>query len=352
MMLKNAVIRAESVELAIQKGLDQLGITQDQAEIRVISEGKKGFLGFGKQEAVVSITSQSDLSMKEMTRELEKETGRQASSLKTVSVKKPSKTADYIKQNNQQREEVAVSLEESDEPVKQAVTSKPEDAPQDQVSHPVAEPLDSTDNQEEDDNQEEVLSAVDSKEVVASKDAEEPLPSSEDELGESTIQPSPEVEEQVASAVEDYPEFDEVCAYLEAVVREYGAESKVHYVASDNQVIFNIETDKSGLVIGKHGRIINSLQILVQTLIHRRNRRRLSVLLNVGDYRDRRLNVLEQMAQRTAEEVLRTKQTMILDPLPAYERKQIHAYLSKVDHISTHSEGKDPNRYLVVDYEA
>lgn len=346
MMLKNAVIRAESVELAIQKGLDQLGITQDQAEIRVISEGKKGFLGFGKQEAVVSITSQSDLSMKEMTRELEKETGRQASSLETVSVKKPSKTADYIKQNNQQREEVPVSLEESDEPVKQAVTSKLEDAPQDQASHPVVEPLDSTDKQEE------VLSAVNSKEVVASKDAEEPLPSSEDELGESTIQPSPEVEEQVASAVEDYPEFDEVCAYLEAVVREYGAESKVHYVASDNQVIFNIETDKSGLVIGKHGRIINSLQILVQTLIHRRNRRRLSVLLNVGDYRDRRLNVLEQMAQRTAEEVLRTKQTMILDPLPAYERKQIHAYLSKVDHISTHSEGKDPNRYLVVDYEA
>ena len=346
MMLKNAVIRAESVELAIQKGLDQLGITQDQAEIRVISEGKKGFLGFGKQEAVVSITSQSDLSMKEMTRELEKETGRQASSFETVSVKKPSKTADYIKQNNQQREEVAVSLEESDEPVKQPVTSKLEDAPQDQASHPVVEPIDSTDNQEE------VLSAVNSKEVVASKDAEEPLPSSEDELDESTIQPSPEVEEQVASAVEDYPEFDEVCAYLEAVVREYGAESKVHYVASDNQVIFNIETDKSGLVIGKHGRIINSLQILVQTLIHRRNRRRLSVLLNVGDYRDRRLNVLEQMAQRTAEEVLRTKQTMILDPLPAYERKQIHAYLSKVDHISTHSEGKDPNRYLVVDYEA
>ena len=346
MMLKNAVIRAESVELAIQKGLDQLGITQDQAEIRVISEGKKGFLGFGKQEAVVSITSQSDLSMKEMTRELEKETGRQASSFETVSVKKPSKTADYIKQNNQQREEVAVSLEESDEPVKQPVTSKLEDAPQDQASHPVVEPLDSTDKQEE------VLSAVNSKEVVASKYAEEPLPSSEDELGESTIQPSPEVEEQVASAVEDYPEFDEVCAYLEAVVREYGAESKVHYVASDNQVIFNIETDKSGLVIGKHGRIINSLQILVQTLIHRRNRRRLSVLLNVGDYRDRRLNVLEQMAQRTAEEVLRTKQTMILDPLPAYERKQIHAYLSKVDHISTHSEGKDPNRYLVVDYEA
>ena len=346
MMLKNAVIRAESVELAIQKGLDQLGITQDQAEIRVISEGKKGFLGFGKQEAVVSITSQSDLSMKEMTRELEKETGRQASSFETVSVKKPSKTADYIKQNNQQREEVAVSLEESDEPVKQPVTSKLEDAPQDQASHPVVEPLDSTDKQEE------VLSAVNSKEVVASKYAEEPLPSSEDELGESTIQPSPEVEEQVASAVEDYPEFDEVCAYLEAVVREYGAESKVHYVASDNQVIFNIETDKSGLVIGKHGRIINSLQILVQTLIHRRNRRRLSVLLNVGDYRDRRLNVLEQMAQRTAEEVLRTKQTMILNPLPAYERKQIHAYLSKVDHISTHSEGKDPNRYLGVNYEA
>ena len=48
--------------------------------------------------------------------------------------------------------------------------------------------------------------------------------------------------------------------------------------------------------------------------------------------------------------MLRTKQAVILDPLPAYERKQIHAYLSRIDHINTHSEGKDPNRYLVVDY--
>ena len=66
---------------------------------------------------------------------------------------------------------------------------------------------------------------------------------------------------------------------------------------------------------------------------------RMSVQVDVGDYRLRRTEALQQIAEKTARRVLKTKQPVYLEPLPAYERKQIHAYLSKNKRISTHSEG-------------
>ena len=68
-----------------------------------------------------------------------------------------------------------------------------------------------------------------------------------------------------------------------------------------------------------------------------------------GDYRERRASVLESIADRTADRVIRTKQPVFLEPLPAFERKQIHARLSQNKQITTHSEGKEPHRYLVVE---
>ena len=326
MLDRTLTIRAESVDQAIQQGLQQLNISEQEAEIRIISEGKKGFFGFGKQEAVVNITAKTELSMKEITQQLEKEAGISSESPKP---QKQSKTADYIRKNNEQ--ETLENTPELDEVV------------EDNISNPEVELASSNEKDHSElevrNNQNVVQDSPDQKETTNSFHNEQ----------DSTIET---VKNEEVSENELDQERNAICRYLENVIREYGAEAEVNYEMKGNQIIFNIETDKSGLVIGKHGKIINALQTLVQVMIHRRNRRRISVMLNVGDYRDRRLSVLEQMAQRTAEQVLRTKQTVILDPLPAYERKQIHAYLSKIEHISTHSEGKDPNRYLVVDYEA
>lgn len=165
------------------------------------------------------------------------------------------------------------------------------------------------------------------------------------EVSEAATTPAEE------SEVVDYPAARQAVAdYLEQVIKTYGAQAEIQIDASDKQVIYNIKTDKSGLVIGRHGRIINSLQTLAQVMLHNLYRRRISVLLNVGDYRDRRAMVLEQMAERAANDVLETRQPVFLEALPAYERKQIHYHISKHDHLSTHSEGKEPNRYLVVEY--
>lgn len=137
--------------------------------------------------------------------------------------------------------------------------------------------------------------------------------------------------------------------YLEDIANVYGASATVTIEEEKGNVVFRLESDKPGLLIGKHGKIVNSLQSLAQVLVQRYVRGRISVLVDVGDYRQRRSDILKDIANRTASKVLRTKQPVFLEPLPAYERKQIHAHLSQNKRISTHSEGKEPHRYLVVE---
>lgn len=296
-MEHSTTVRAESVDKAVKIALTKLGLSQDQVTINVINEGKRGLFGFGKQDAIVQVTAKETPKLSDLLQENQIETNPQPESKAQVS------------------ETLAVEEDETHPDVVDVELIESHDDQGQVVQEPQEEPAE---------NDPESL------EVVEAGDQE----SDQDQ----------------ASAYQE--EHLKVAAYLEDVIREYGADATITVESNRNQVVFNIETEKSGLIIGKHGKIINALQVLAQIMVHQYDKRRQSVILNIGDYRDRRASVLEQIAERTAKEVLRTKQAVVLDPLPSYERKQIHAYLSKIDHVETHSEGKDPNRYLVVEYKA
>lgn len=294
-MIDNSLtVRGETVEKAIAKGLRELNIQEKDAEIRVISEGKKGLFGFGKQDAIVEIQVKDNLSYKELTEVL-------------------------IQEEKEEQQEI-----QSPQPTTAPIEPSEEVVVEEPLSHDVTN---------------EVEISTPTEQTVATPSATE-----------SAVKETNETEETDSTGLPLDKSSELVASYIDRVLKEYGAKSETTFDINGNQVTFNIETDKSGLVIGKHGKIINSLQILSQTLLQNYCHHRVSVLLNVGDYRDRRANVLEQIASRTAKEVLSTRQTVILDPLPAYERKQIHAHLAEYDRIKTHSEGKEPNRYLVVEY--
>lgn len=142
----------------------------------------------------------------------------------------------------------------------------------------------------------------------------------------------------------------DLTAYLETIISEMGETATVTVTEKKHHILYNIETSNPGLVIGKHGKVLNAIQYLAQVYIHRTATKKLTVVVDVGDYRLRREEKLNRIAKQTVREVQKLRQPVFLDPMPAFERKQIHGLLSKVDNIVTHSEGEEPFRYLVVDY--
>ncbi|MGO3610115.1 MAG: RNA-binding cell elongation regulator Jag/EloR [Enterococcus sp.] len=177
-----------------------------------------------------------------------------------------------------------------------------------------------------------------------------------DELVEEPVGVAPESASKPTEAASQLVELDEDAAvkelalYLTNITNEMGVPALVKIQHEANGlIVMNLETSKQGMLIGKHGKILNALQYLAQVFLHRVAKEKLSVVVNVGNYRQKREEVLVRLAQRTAEKVKETGRPVFLEPMPAFERKMIHSALSKDDYIKTHSEGEDPYRYLVVE---
>lgn len=185
--------------------------------------------------------------------------------------------------------------------------------------------------------------------VKTSSDSSERVEEKTPILTEMTISEEEELSNETDTKRNDEEAIKMVADYLQEIVQKMGISSTVTIEETKKQVIFHIETEKAGLVIGKHGKVLNALQSLAQVLLHHHAKTKFNAVVNVGDYRERRENALRELAERTAAKVRRTKQPVFLEPMPASERKQIHFYLSKDDAVVTHSEGNEPHRYLVVE---
>lgn len=188
------------------------------------------------------------------------------------------------------------------------------------------------------------------KEEAVNEVVEEPDLKGPTEVKESSKEAHLETNEVIyESDLPDDEAIEKLAIYLTEITRELDAPALVKVKRHKQVVVFDLETDKKGLLIGKHGKILNALQYLVQVYIHRIAKNRIAIMVNIGDYRERREQILQRLARRTAKEVRQTGQPVFLEPMPAFERKQVHAILANESDISTHSEGHEPHRYLVVE---
>ncbi|MCV76977.1 protein jag [Listeria monocytogenes] len=136
--------------------------------------------------------------------------------------------------------------------------------------------------------------------------------------------------------------------YLLDVATKMGAVITIDVEEVGKDVKLQIKGDSLGMLIGKHGQTLNALQYLTQLIANKTTSQYKNIIVNVGDYRERRHETLVFLANKMADKALKTKRAVHLEPMPSFERKIIHAILSENEQIETHSEGRDPYRYIVI----
>lgn len=142
--------------------------------------------------------------------------------------------------------------------------------------------------------------------------------------------------------------IQEAKSFLLDVLHNMNIQADVLIQKRSDYLIFEIVGEDLGIVIGRRGQTLESLQLLVNTVANRYSESFIRILLDAENYRQKRKVTLEQLADRLAEKVLRTGQQVKLEPMNSQERKIIHSRLQDRTKISTYSEGKDPHRYIVI----
>ena len=288
----------KNVDEAIAEALKELNITADQADIEVLDEGRKGIFGFGRKDAKVRVT------VKEVTVAEES-----APAEKTVS-----EAAEAAVQAVKEAANIAV-----DTAVKKAEAVKADaSAAVEDLSQKAAEAKDNA-----------VDSAISTLESLKSE------------------RPAREARKYVVNdeAIIAAKEF--LQRVFTAMKIEVAMEKFIN--KNDGSVTFKLHGQDMGILIGKHGQTLDSLQYLTNLVANKTSNERVRVIIDVEDYRDRRIETLTRLANRLADKVKRTGERVALKPMNPHERKIIHMALQGDRRVTTLSEGDDPYRHVVIE---
>ena len=311
-----------TVEEAIQKGLNELNISRMKAHIKVITKEKKGFFGlFGKKPAQVDIEAISETTVVKANQQaikgVPKEINDQNDPVKTVS----EATVDLghvvaaIKKIEEEGQEIS-------EDVKAEILKNDKEASTilEETGH-IA-----------------VLKELQPEETQENTDEEQS--SDLDNLG-LKVEPTYDTEKVV----------EEVTNYVQAIVDDMDVEGTISSTSNRRSINMQIDTNEPGRIIGYHGKVLKSLQLLAQNYLYNRYSKTFYITINVNDYVEHRAEVLQSYAQKLATRVLEEGRSQMTDPMSSSERKIIHRIISRMEGVTSYSEGDEPNRYVVVDTE-
>jgi len=138
-------------------------------------------------------------------------------------------------------------------------------------------------------------------------------------------------------------------ATIQDILRTLNIEATVEeYEGDEGEIILDIVGDDLGILIGRHGRTLDALQILVSAITNRRLDQRYPLVVDVSGYRHRRRVKLEEIARRAADRAARQHRAVQLRPMTSFERRVIHVVLRDDRRVKTESEGDEPRRMVVV----
>ena len=326
------VFTGSTVEEAIQKGLKELDIPRMKAHIKVISREKNGFLGlFGKKPAQVDIEAISETTVikanQQAVKGVPKEINEQNEPVKTVS-------------------EATVDLGHVVEAIKKI--EEEGQGVSDEVKAEILKNEKHASTILEETGHIEILNEMQIKEATMHEQVEEPsgveeLEDEHQELEDLGLKVEPSFDiEQVAT---------EVTTYVQTIIDDMDVEATISNDYNRRSINLQIDTNEPGRIIGYHGKVLKALQLLAQNYLYNRYSRTFYITINVNDYVEHRAEVLQTYAQKLATRVLEEGGSRQTDPMSNSERKIIHRIISRMDGVTSYSEGDEPNRYVVVDAE-
>lgn len=297
---------AKTKSEAITKACIELGVSSDQLEIQVISEGSNGFFGIGSKPAVIKVRKIESVSEEEEMKEI------------VETVKLDSFKEEAPVQEEKKTEAIKPVKKEIKEP--KAVSEKP------RQPKPVKE------------------------RAAKEKQPREFREPKEKQVREKTAKPAKPVE-----ILTDPEEIKEVENRAKVFLRDVFASMNLgeveitsEYNTTDGSLEVDFEGEDMGILIGKRGQTLDSLQYLTSLVVNKGKSNYIRVKLDTEDYRKRRRETLENLARGIAYKVRKTRKPVILEPMNPYERRIIHSALQGNKFVETVSEGEEPYRHVVV----
>lgn len=136
--------------------------------------------------------------------------------------------------------------------------------------------------------------------------------------------------------------------FLKTVLDKMDVEATVTVTDEEDIIKVDIDGDNVGLLIGRRGETLDALQYLTNIISNKENDDYQKVVIDVGNYRGKRENTLEKLAERMADKVIKTRRNLTLEPMNPYERRIIHSALQNNKLVETYSVGEDPDRRVIV----
>ena len=137
--------------------------------------------------------------------------------------------------------------------------------------------------------------------------------------------------------------------FLDDFLAKLPSEGLKYDVTEEGNIIkVDIDGEDTGYLIGYRGEVLNSIQTIVTNVASKTTKEKVKVLVNIGKYREKREKDLQNLAQKIAGTVIKTRKEIVLEPMTAYERKIIHTKLQSNDKVKTYSIGEEPHRKVVV----
>ena len=292
---------AKTKSEAITKACIELGVSSDQLDIQVITEGSNGFFGIGSKPAIIKVRKVEPVSEEQEMKEI----------VETVKL-------DSFK------EEVPVKEEKKPEPVKQEKKETKSVSEKPRQPKPAKE-----------------KAAKEKQPREPKKDYKESKQTRE--KAAKPVKPAKPVEiKEVENRAKEF--LRDVFASMNLGEVEITSE----YNTTDGSLEVDFEGEDMGILIGKRGQTLDSLQYLTSLVVNKGKSNYIRVKLDTEDYRKRRKETLENLARGIAYKVKKTRKPVILEPMNPYERRIIHSALQGNKFVETVSEGEEPYRHVVV----